>query len=46
MPFGSFHPGGVNFAYGDGSVKFLNDSLDVNAYLALGSRNGGETVSE
>lgn len=43
--FGSFHPGGVNFAYGDGSVDFLADSIDANVWVAKGSRNGSETVS-
>lgn len=42
LPFGSFHPGGANFAYGDGSVTFLRDDLDTDVYLALASRNGGE----
>ena len=46
MPFGSFHPGGANFAYGDGSVTFLRDDLDMPAYLAMGSRNGGETYTD
>jgi prepilin-type N-terminal cleavage/methylation domain-containing protein/prepilin-type processing-associated H-X9-DG protein len=45
LPFGSFHKGGVNFSYGDGSVKFLPDDLDMTIYLALGSRNGDEAVS-
>jgi prepilin-type N-terminal cleavage/methylation domain-containing protein/prepilin-type processing-associated H-X9-DG protein len=43
MPFASFHPGGVNFAYGDGSVTFLRDDLDGPTYLALGSRTGAES---
>lgn len=46
LPFGSRHPGGVNFARGDGSVSFLQESLDPVVYLALGSRNGGEVVNE
>ncbi|WP_197528476.1 DUF1559 family PulG-like putative transporter [Aeoliella mucimassa] len=46
LPFGSFHPGGVNFVYGDGSVAFLPDELDLDVYVALGSRNGEEVVSE
>lgn len=46
LPFGSRHPGGVNFARGDGSVSFLQESLDPSVYLALGSRNGDEVVNE
>ncbi len=45
LPFGSLHKGGANFCFGDGSVKFLPDDLDVKVYLAIGSRNGEETVS-
>jgi prepilin-type N-terminal cleavage/methylation domain-containing protein/prepilin-type processing-associated H-X9-DG protein len=44
--FGSFHPGGVNFALGDGSVRFLPDDLDLKLYLAMGSRNGDEAVGD
>jgi prepilin-type N-terminal cleavage/methylation domain-containing protein/prepilin-type processing-associated H-X9-DG protein len=44
LPFASFHKGGVNFAFGDGSVKFIPDEIDTKIYLALGSRNGEETV--
>jgi len=46
LPFASFHPGGATFAYGDGSVKFLTDDIDITTYLGLGSRNGGEVTSE
>ncbi|MEX2169286.1 MAG: DUF1559 domain-containing protein [Pirellulales bacterium] len=46
LPFGSHHPGGCNFAHGDGSVRFVNDGIDVALLLALGSRNGGETISD
>jgi prepilin-type N-terminal cleavage/methylation domain-containing protein/prepilin-type processing-associated H-X9-DG protein len=46
LPFASFHVGGVNFAYGDGSVKWMPDDIDIKLYLALGSRNGSEAVSE
>ena len=46
LPFASFHTGGVNFSYGDGSVKWMPDDIDTKLYLALGSRNGDETVSE
>jgi prepilin-type N-terminal cleavage/methylation domain-containing protein/prepilin-type processing-associated H-X9-DG protein len=41
----SFHPGGANFAFCDGSVKFLKDSTNIQTIWALGSRAGGEIVS-
>lgn len=45
LPFGSRHQGGANFCYGDGSVNFLPDEIDFKVFLALGSRNGEETVA-
>jgi prepilin-type N-terminal cleavage/methylation domain-containing protein/prepilin-type processing-associated H-X9-DG protein len=44
--WGSFHPGGANFAFGDGSVRFLTDDLDIDVFLAYGSRNGDDTVGQ
>jgi prepilin-type N-terminal cleavage/methylation domain-containing protein/prepilin-type processing-associated H-X9-DG protein len=43
--FVSMHPGGANFLFGDGSVKFLKKSLSLPTYCALGSRAGGEVIS-
>ncbi len=43
--FHGLHPGGVNFAFADGSVKFLKESIDINTYRALGTRNLGEVIS-
>ncbi len=43
--FKSRHPGGANFLFADGSVKFLKNSINRATYAALGSRNGGEVVS-
>ena len=44
---GSNHPGGCNVAMGDGSVRFLLSSIDLNrVLLPLASRNGGEVLPE
>jgi prepilin-type processing-associated H-X9-DG protein len=43
--WGSSHPGGAHFAFGDGSVRFLPDALDMDVMLRLASRNDGEPVS-
>lgn len=43
--FASLHPGGANFAYADGSVHFLKQSISMPTYAALGSRAGGEVLS-
>ncbi len=44
-PFGSFHSGGTHFVFADGHVDFVNDSIDMTVYQALGSIDGGETIS-
>src|SRR4029078_530143 len=43
--FKSLHPGGAQFVNADGSVHFINESIDSNAYRALSTRNGSETVN-
>ncbi len=40
----SYHPGGSNYLFGDGSVKFLKLSINIGVYQALGTRAGGEIV--
>ncbi|MEN6407896.1 MAG: DUF1559 domain-containing protein [Thermoguttaceae bacterium] len=40
----SDHVGGVNAAFCDGAVHFLNELLDVDVLRALCSRSGGEIV--
>jgi len=45
VPPNSNHPGGVNVAFADGSVKFIKDSIDLPTWWALGTRDGGEVVS-
>ena len=41
----SRHPGGVNVLMGDGSVRFVTDGIDMAAWMAAGSRNGGEAIN-
>jgi prepilin-type N-terminal cleavage/methylation domain-containing protein/prepilin-type processing-associated H-X9-DG protein len=43
--FYSFHPGGANFAFGDGSVRFLSEGTSLWTLAALVTRAGGEVVS-
>jgi prepilin-type N-terminal cleavage/methylation domain-containing protein/prepilin-type processing-associated H-X9-DG protein len=45
LPPSSNHPGGVNVAFADGSVRFIKDSVSLPTWWALGSRNGGEVTS-
>jgi prepilin-type processing-associated H-X9-DG protein len=45
LPPGSAHPGGVSVAFGDGSVRFMKDSIALPVWRALSTRNGGEVVS-
>ena len=42
--FRSLHAGGANFLFGDGSVKFLMESINIATYQALGTRRGREVV--
>jgi len=41
----SFHPGGVNCTMGDGSVKFIKDTVDMRVWWGLGTRADGEVIS-
>jgi prepilin-type N-terminal cleavage/methylation domain-containing protein/prepilin-type processing-associated H-X9-DG protein len=41
----SYHTGGSNYLFGDGSVKFLKLSINIGIYQALGTRAGAEVVS-
>ena len=41
----SYHPGGVNVNFGDGSVRFIKNTIAMNIWWALGTRSGNEVVS-
>jgi prepilin-type N-terminal cleavage/methylation domain-containing protein/prepilin-type processing-associated H-X9-DG protein len=43
--FKSAHPGGANFSFGDGSVHFLTESIDMQSYQYLGDKADGVSVS-
>jgi prepilin-type processing-associated H-X9-DG protein len=43
--FKSMHPGGANFAFGDGSVQFLQESIDYRLYNEIGTRAGSEVAA-
>ncbi len=39
--FGSFHPGGCNFAMGDGSVHFISENTDLTVLRQTAARDDG-----
>jgi prepilin-type N-terminal cleavage/methylation domain-containing protein/prepilin-type processing-associated H-X9-DG protein len=41
----SYHAGGSNFVFGDGSVHFIKNSIATNVYQALATRKGSEIIS-
>ena len=41
----SQHPGGVNVLFGDGSVRFIKNSIAMATWWAIGTRANGEVVS-
>jgi prepilin-type N-terminal cleavage/methylation domain-containing protein/prepilin-type processing-associated H-X9-DG protein len=40
----SYHPGGVNALFGDGSVRFIKNAINGLTWRALGTVAGGEVV--
>jgi prepilin-type N-terminal cleavage/methylation domain-containing protein/prepilin-type processing-associated H-X9-DG protein len=40
----SFHTGGGNFLFCDGSVRFLQATIDADTYVSLLTSNGGDAV--
>jgi prepilin-type processing-associated H-X9-DG protein len=41
----SYHPGGVNAVFADGSVHFVKNTVAPTTWTALGTIAGGEVVS-
>jgi len=41
----STHPGGVNVGFGDGSVKFIKNSIAFPVWLAIEAKNDGFVLS-
>ncbi|VTR95553.1 Uncharacterized protein OS=Pirellula staleyi (strain ATCC 27377 / DSM 6068 / ICPB 4128) GN=Psta_0603 PE=4 SV=1: N_methyl_2: SBP_bac_10 [Gemmata massiliana] len=42
----SFHTGGTNALFADGSVRFIRQSINIRTLAAMVTRNGGETLSD
>jgi prepilin-type processing-associated H-X9-DG protein len=43
--FKSNHTNGVNFAFADGSVRFISETIDHRLYQYLGCRHDGQPVT-
>ncbi|MEW4566721.1 DUF1559 domain-containing protein [Tautonia sp. JC769] len=41
----SYHPGGANMLFGDGSVRFVKDTTNQVVIWSIGTRDGGEVIS-
>ncbi|MDR1478594.1 MAG: DUF1559 domain-containing protein [Planctomycetaceae bacterium] len=41
----SYHTNGVNTAFGDGSVRLVNNSTSLNVWQAIGSASGDEPIT-
>jgi len=42
--WGSLHPGGLHFNFGDGSVRFLSTSIDMQVFAAMATMAGEEII--
>ncbi|WP_435016224.1 DUF1559 domain-containing protein [Tundrisphaera sp. TA3] len=42
---GSKHPGGMNMLFGDGSVRFIKDTINPSTWWSINTISGGEIVS-
>jgi len=44
--YASYHPSGINVCFGDGSVRFVSESIDIQIWRGAGSRNGKEVLGD
>jgi prepilin-type processing-associated H-X9-DG protein len=42
----SFHEGGVNVVFCDGTVEFISSNIDHKLWISYGTRNGFETFEK
>lgn len=42
--FGSYHTGGGSYAFADGGIRFISQSIDIELYQNLGNRNDGAMI--
>lgn len=42
----SAHPGGVQVLFGDGTVRFISDNINIQIWWGIGTRNGGEVLGQ
>ena len=45
VPPTSFHMGGVNVGFGDGSVRFIRDGVDLASWRAMGTRDRNDVAT-
>ena len=44
--FASYHVGGTHFAFGDASVTFMDENIDLETYWSMATRAGNEIYSD
>jgi prepilin-type processing-associated H-X9-DG protein len=42
----SRHPGGVNVTFGDGSVRFISNNIELRTWKALSTMNGSDQIGD
>jgi hypothetical protein len=42
----SFHSGGAMFGFGDGTVRFIQDSIDPDVFLSIFTRDSEDVVND